>query len=265
MKIKWRRILIILLLVFLVSFWWAGGNLVTKSIADDYKNKFTTITTKFSSLKDDSISIGSSLKRMLFLRQAVNNKMQQQQHYVLLREIPLTLQQALISVEDNRFYNHIGFDIEGILRATLVNLQNGKIVEGGSTITQQLVKNMFLTSNQTISRKAEELILALLLELYYPKEQILEMYFNNVYFGSNAYGISEAAKIYFNKRPADLTLAESSLLAGLPNAPSIYSPYEDFKLSKDRQAIVLQCMVRQGLISPTLANETKAQTIQLAR
>jgi penicillin-binding protein 1A len=174
------------------------------------------------------------------------------------------MQQAIIAVEDNRYYRHFGFDMEGIMRATLINMQAGSIAEGGSTITQQLVKNLFLTQERSLSRKTEEVILAIDLELRYSKEEILEMYLNTIYFGSGAYGIGEACQVYFAKSPADLNLAECALLAGLPNAPSLTSPYVDFSAAKQRQSVVLTAMMRNGYIGPKLAEESKLVPLLLA-
>ena len=126
-----------------------------------------------------------------------------------------------------------------------------------SNITQQLVKNLFLSHEQSMGRKVEELLLALDMEARYSKEQILELYLNTIYFGSDFYGIAEAAHGYFGKRPADLSLAEAAMLAGLPNAPSLYSPYVDYDLAKKRQAIVLDAMVRSGLAAPSVAEKAK--------
>jgi len=204
------------------------------------------------------------LSRVFFIRPEVEAKLSRS-HYVKLNGIPLNLQQATIAVEDTRFYRHPGFDMEGILRAALVNLQTGEVLEGGSTITQQLAKNLFLTQEKSVSRKAEELILAVSLEAHYSKEQILEMYLNSIYYGSGAYGVSEAAKVYFNKSPGDLTLPEAALVAGLPNAPSLYSPYVNLSAAKNRQAIVLQTMVRNGFIGPQAAADARTSPLQLAR
>ena len=170
----------------------------------------------------------------------------------------------MIAVEDNRFYSHHGFDVEGILRASLVNLQYGQIEEGASTITQQLVKNLFLSHERSFGRKAEELVLALDMEANYSKDEILELYLNTIYFGSNYYGIREASLGYFGKEPDKLALPEAAMLAGLPNAPSLYSPYVDFLMAKKRQFVVLEAMVRTGAISKDIAEDAKIKPIYLA-
>ena len=181
-----------------------------------------------------------------------------------LRDIPDSLQQAIVAVEDNRFYSHHGFDTEGIIRATLVNLQYGQIEEGASTITQQLVKNLFLSHEQSFGRKAEELLLALDMEANYSKDEILELYLNTIYYGSNYYGVSAASDGYFGKKPADLQLPEAAMLAGLPNAPSVYSPYVDFMMAKKRQFVVIDSMVRCGYLDESTAESAKIKPIYLA-
>ena len=203
------------------------------------------------------------LQRLLFLKRAVKSRIRKE-GYVTIDNIPPDLQHAIIAVEDNRFYEHHGFDPEGIARASLVNLQYGQIEEGASTITQQLVKNLFLSQEQTFDRKAEELLLALDMEANYTKDEILELYFNTIYFGSNFYGVGDAATGYFGKRPMDLELPEAAMLAGLPNAPSLYSPYVDFLMAKKRQFIVLDAMARHGYISTDAAEDAKIKPIYLA-
>lgn len=167
---------------------------------------------------------------------------------VPLSEMPEHLKNATISIEDKDFYKHKGFDVYGILRAfgKTVFEQN---VQGGSTITQQLVKGVFLTPERTIDRKVKELYLAFRVEMAFPKERILEMYLNQVPYGGTAFGVSAAAEQYFGKSVKDLTLAESSLLAGLPQAPSYFSPFGDPERSKNRQKSVLVRMVDDGYIT----------------
>ena len=203
------------------------------------------------------------LSRLIFIRRAVKARTVRE-NYVKLSDIPKDLQQAIIAVEDNRFYEHPGFDIQGIMRATLVNLQYGQIEEGASTITQQLVKNLFLGNEQTFGRKAEELLLALDIEANYSKEEILELYLNTIYYGSNYYGIYDASEGYFGKQPRELQLPECAMLAGVPNAPSLYSPYADFLLAKKRQIVVLDAMVRAGVIEERIAEDAKIVPLRLA-
>ena len=203
------------------------------------------------------------LERVFFIRDSVMAK--QKPNFVPFDKIPLNVKQAIVSVEDGRFYSHFGFDIAGIARAAFVNVQSGEIEEGASTITQQVIKNLFLSSEQTMGRKIEELILAVDMEQNFTKEEILELYLNTIYFGSDFYGIGEASVGYFGKQPLELNLAEAAMLAGLPNAPSLYSPYVDFMLAKKRQFIVLDAMERSGYITAQAAEAAKTQPIYLAR
>ncbi|MBR1397598.1 MAG: transglycosylase domain-containing protein [Selenomonadaceae bacterium] len=211
---------------------------------------------------DDS-TISGRIERAMSIKQAVNEKIQNKQHYMKLNEIPITIRQAIIAVEDSRFYSHSGFDLESIARATIVNVEAGQIEEGGSTITQQLVKNLFLSQEQSFTRKAEELVLSLNMERNFSKDEILELYLNTIYFGSSFYGIYDAAMGYFGKEPKDLTVAESAMLAGLPNAPSLYSPYVDFMLAKKRQLIVINAMVKAKILSESEAEKARIETINL--
>ena len=204
------------------------------------------------------------MKRMIFLRDAVAERLPDRRRYATTKELPDALLKAVVAVEDSRFYSHPGFDVEGIARAALVNLQHGEIEEGASTITQQLIKNLFLSQERSFARKAEELALAVRLELSCSKDEILALYLNTIYFGSGYYGIYDAARGYFNKEPKDLTLPEAAMLAGLPNAPSVYSPYENFLLAKKRQFVVLDAMVKNGMISEELAENAKIEPIYLA-
>lgn len=169
--------------------------------------------------------------------------------------------QAILANEDVRFYQHFGVDPIGILRAAAVNLRHGRVAEGGSTITQQLAKNMFLSQEQTFTRKFREAILALMLERKFSKQEILQAYLNQVYFGEGAYGVEAGSQVYFGKHAADLSLAESALLAGIPRGPSLYSPYVDLKAAKNRRAVVLAGMVSQGIISNEEAAQANAEEI----
>lgn len=174
---------------------------------------------------------------------------------VSLNTIPRHLKQATIAIEDKDFYKHPGFDLRGIIRALVSNVNND-YRQGGSTITQQLIKSAFLTPEPTIKRKIKEVILALWSEQKYTKDQILEMYFNYVPYGGTAWGVESASEIYFGKNVSDLTLAESAFLAGLPKAPSIYSPFSGERtLWKNRQRDVLAAMVRDGYINQKQAND----------
>lgn len=242
----------------------------TSKISDDDKTDRTAQEqdTNENSLSQNTIDIESNstlnrLERVFFLKQAVNARINSA-NYVKLQDIPESLQQAVVAVEDRKFYNHWGFDMEGIFRASLVNLQYGQVKEGASTITQQLVKNLFLSQEQTMGRKAEEFVLAMDMELNYSKDEILELYLNTIYFGSGYYGIKEASQGYFGKEPAMLALPEAAMLAGIPNAPSLYSPYVDFMLAKKRQFIVLDAMTAAGYLRESVADDAKIKPIYLA-
>src|SRR3990167_1238842 len=180
---------------------------------------------------------------------------------VPLNEVPNNLKEATIAIEDKDFYRHKGFDIYGITRAFRKTVFEGN-VQGGSTITQQLVKSVFLSPERTISRKLKELYLAFRVEMAFSKDQILEMYLNQVPFGGTAFGVEAAAEQYFGKKVGDLTLAESALLAGLPAAPSYYSPFgQDSKRAIDRQHLVLNRMVDEGYISRDEAQKAKSEKL----
>lgn len=170
-------------------------------------------------------------------------------NYTEYEEIPKDLIDAIISVEDKRYYNHFGFDLIGIGRATVENFKEKRFAEGGSTITQQLAKNLFLTSEKSMTRKLKELVLAIDLEILYTKEEILEMYLNVIYYGEGAYGIQDAAITYFDKDVEELTLLECSMIAGLPKSPSLYNPIKNPDKAKERQKIVLSVMNKNNLIS----------------
>ena len=213
--------------------------------------------------EEEELGIFDALGRMTSIKPAVDEKIKSIPHYVAIDKMPFMLLQAVVAVEDTRFYKHKGFDIFGIARAVLVNVEAGEIQEGASTITQQTVKNLFLTSDQTFTRKTEELILSMNMEKNFDKDKILEIYLNSIYFGSDFYGIYDAAQGYFGKEPDELTMAECAMLAGLPNAPSLYSPYVDFHLAKKRQLVVIDAMEKTGVISSREAEKARVEEIIL--
>lgn len=182
---------------------------------------------------------------------------------VSLNKISPHLKRAVIAIEDSQFYHHRGINPIGVLRAAAANFNQGSTVEGGSTITMQLVKNLFLSPERTLSRKSAEAVLALRIEQVFPKDQILEMYLNQVYWGHNNYGVETAAESYFNKPAADLTLAESAMMAGTIQAPEAYSPFVDYKLAKRRQALVLNRMQQLGWITAAEVEAAKQQPLRL--
>src|SRR4029077_8258579 len=155
--------------------------------------------------------------------------------YVSITQIPQVMRQAIVASEDERFYSHSGVDIRGIARAALANWQHKQIEQGASTITQQLARNLFLTNEQTVSRKIQEALLAIEIERYYTKDEILERYLNLVYFGAGAYGVQAASHASLGKDVSKLTLPEAAMLAGLVAAPSLYSPYNNLERAKGRQ------------------------------
>src|SRR5881409_1911305 len=167
---------------------------------------------------------------------------------VPLAQIPQSLRDAILATEDRRFYSHWGIDPIGVARAVIQNYRRGRLVEGGSTITQQLTKVLFLTPDKSLDRKLKEAVLALELERRYSKDRILEMYLNQVYFGHGSYGVEAAARTYFGKSVSELTVRESALLAGLPRAPTNYSPFERPEAAKRRREVVLRRMVDFGTI-----------------
>lgn len=212
---------------------------------------------------EEDAPLPARIKRLVFLRDAVAARVPDGR-LVPIEALPRPLLDAVIAVEDSRFYTHPGFDLAGIARASLVNLRRGEIEEGASTITQQLVKNLFLSQERSFARKAEELALALDFELHYSKDEILALYLNTIYFGSGFYGVRDAARGYFGKEPDRLTLPEAAMLAGLPNAPSLYSPYENFLLAKRRQLVVLDAMARTGALSAQAAEAAKLEPLYFA-
>lgn len=181
-----------------------------------------------------------------------------------LEEIPQALRLAVVSVEDRRFHNHPGLDVIRNVGALIRDIQAGKFVQGGSTITQQLARNLFLTSEKTISRKLKEIFLALQIERRYTKDEILKLYLNQIYFGAGAYGVGAASELYFGKRVSELSLDESALLAGLPQSPEGYKPFKYPKRALARRRIVLRAMVRDGHITARQAAEAAKAPLKLA-
>ncbi|MBZ8133632.1 transglycosylase domain-containing protein [Afifella sp. IM 167] len=183
---------------------------------------------------------------------------------VRLTELPAYVPNAVIAIEDHRYRHHFGVDPIGLSRAVVRNLISGGVVEGGSTLTQQLAKNMFLTPERSIRRKIQEMLLALWLEQKYSKDQILEMYLNRVYFGGGAYGVDAAAHRYFAKGADSLTLKEAAMLAALLKAPSRYQPDRNFDAAEERADLVLAAMAREGFVSSDRAAQAKASKPRIA-
>ncbi len=181
-----------------------------------------------------------------------------------LSAIPNHMREAIVAVEDRRFYSHSGIDYIGIARALYKDIIHASLKEGASTITQQLAKVMFLTPEKTITRKLKEMQLAIKLEKQLSKNEILELYLNNVYFGHGAYGVEMASRIYFGKSVSQITVAEAALLAGLVKAPNTYSPYNDLVRSKERQETVLLLMEEEGYLKPAQRTAARQQMILLS-
>ena len=182
-----------------------------------------------------------------------------------LAEIPERFRRAVIAVEDVRFFEHPGLDYIGMLRAAWTNVRRGGKVEGASTITQQLARSLFLSSERTFDRKVRELILAYKMELVLTKDKILELYLNQIYFGQGAYGIASAAQTYFGKDLSALTIAESAFLAGLPKSPNHYSPFKAYDRAKKRQEHVLARMEEAGFLTVAEREQAAAETLNFRR
>ena len=168
---------------------------------------------------------------------------------VPLANVPDGLSEALVSIEDERFYQHHGIDSQGLVRALFADIYHRRALEGGSTLSQQLVKNLYMNHSDDGWRKPEDLLLALKVEARFSKHQILEFYLNSVYFGHGAYGIGQAASVYFHRKPAQLDLAQASMLAGLPQSPSFYDLYRNPCAARARHFAVLAQMVHDGYIT----------------
>lgn len=179
--------------------------------------------------------------------------------YTPLDDLPDIYLKAIVAVEDKRFYEHPGIDPISIGRAIKNNIQYKKLMEGGSTITQQLAKNLYFSQDHTFTRKVAEGILALRLEQEFTKDEILELYVNCIYFGDGYYCVADASRGYFGKAPADMSDYESTMLAGVPNAPSAYAPTVNPDLAKKRQQKVVQSMVRENYLTQEEADQILAQ------
>ncbi|MEK4037770.1 PBP1A family penicillin-binding protein [Paenibacillus sp. FSL L8-0493] len=180
---------------------------------------------------------------------------------VKLSQISPLLIEATLAVEDRKFYEHSGFDLKGMARAVLVNLEEGNRSQGASTLTQQLARNLYLSHEKTWTRKAKEAVYTMQLEMKYSKDEILNMYLNNIYYGHGAYGIEAASRMYFGKSAADLDLAESTMLAGIPKGPTYYSPYNHMDNAKKRQRIILTVMANLGNITQEEAGQADQENL----
>ena len=184
---------------------------------------------------------------------------------VQVKDLPPHLPQAVIATEDRRFYSHFGVDLLGLARASINNVIAGRVVQGGSTLTQQLAKNVFLTPERTLKRKAQEVLLAFWLEANFSKDQIITLYLNRVYFGAGAYGVDAAARRYFGKPATEVNLAEAAMLAGLLKAPSRYAPTRDLQAAQDRARVVLAGMKDAGFLDDRSTGAALASPAALGR
>ena len=183
------------------------------------------------------------------------DEIQSDENYVKFEDLPEDYLNAVVSVEDRRFYDHGAIDFISIARAIYVNVTNFDLREGGSTITQQLAKNIYFIEMDPFSRKLAEIFMAFAIEDNYSKDEILELYVNTSYFGDGYYGIKEACNGYLNKEPSEMDLNECTMMAGIPNAPSVYAPTKNPDLTKSRQGHVLETMVENGYISQEEADK----------
>ena len=184
-----------------------------------------------------------------------------QKSYTKISNIPDIYKDAVIAVEDHRYYDHKGIDIIAIGRALLNDIRARELIEGGSTITQQLAKNMYFTQDKTLTRKIAEVFMAKKIESNYNKEEILELYVNYIYYGSGYYDIKSASLGYFDREPQDLTEGESIMLAGIPNAPSVYNPKVSPRLARERQKQVIDKMIKYGKLSEGKADEILSENL----
>ncbi len=227
-----RRLLLFILVIIIIigSVLYLNGNKL-------YKEKIaeTSLENKVTSVREDS-------------------------NFVKLNSLPSYYKDAVVSVEDRRFYSHGTIDFIALARATFSNIKQKDFKEGGSTITQQTAKNLYLIKEKDVSnRKVAEFLIGRDLEKKYNKDEILELYVNTIYFGDGYYGIQEASKGYFNKDAKDLTLYEATMLAGVPNAPSLYAPTVNFHLTQSRQKKVVSSMVETGTLSQEEADKLYTQ------
>ena len=201
---------------------------------------------------------GYDLYKQAIDEMSVEEKVQEIQaieNYAKYDELPQDYINAEITLEDKLFFKHCVIDVISISRALLIDIKEGKFEEGGSTITQQLAKNVYFTQEKKITRKIAEVFMAFEIEKKCTKEQIFEMYVNTSYFGDGYYCVKDAAKGYFEKLPIEMNLYECTLLAGIPNAPSVYAPTKNPELARQRQAQVIRKMVKQGYLTKEKANE----------
>ncbi|MEH7382792.1 transglycosylase domain-containing protein [Bacillus sp. JJ1533] len=227
-------------------------------------------TKGFTAVLDEEIPIDDvGLTQTSYMKDTTGNVISEIRHHenriiIPAEEIPQIVKDLFITIEDQHFYEHVGFDISGIGRAALINLQNDSIDQGGSTITQQLARNLYLTNEKTYNRKLSELLYSYQLERTLTKEEILTLYINAIYFQNGAYGIETASQLYFNKSIKNATLAQIAFLCAIPNNPSLYNPVTHFSNTKDRQERILQSLVKAGTITAEEYEKAVQEPIELA-
>ena len=236
-KIMKFKIILVLTILFSISI--VAGSLYTKKLVDELPS-ISNLENYTPSIVTRIFDRNERLITELFVERRV---------LVPLKDIPVDLQNAFLATEDNDFYEHWGISTKGILRAFVKNLLKGKVAQGGSTITQQLSKTIFLTAERTLTRKIKEVLLTIQLERQYTKEEILQLYINQIYFGAGGYGAESASRIYFGKSVRDLNLAECAMIAALPKAPNYYSPLRNPERATKRRALVLSRMRELGYIT----------------
>lgn len=187
------------------------------------------------------------------------------ENYTKIEAVPDIYKEAVVAVEDHRFYTHQGVDFLSIGRAILTNIRNADLVEGGSTISQQICKNVYFTQDRRMERKFAEIFMAIELEKICEKDRILELYFNTSFYGNGYYTLSEASKGYFEKEPMELSDYEATMLAGIPNAPSLYNPVKSLELAKQRQKQVLSAMQKFGYLTESEVETILNEEIDLSR
>lgn len=229
---------------------------------DPNVSKVKDIALKFLPAKQEWPEPARVMYYMVFMDEVIK-PIQTRPDYHTLDSFGNYLPQAIIAVEDHDFYQHSAISIDSIIRAVMINSSAGEILQGGSTLTQQLVKNLFLSSEQTMSRKIFEAMLALIMENKYSKDQILELYMNSIYFGMDCTGVCQASDKLFDKFPSTLRLEEAALIAGLPNAPEALNPFKHPQAAKHRQQVVLDAMQTYGFINQNQCWRAKSADIYL--
>ena len=251
-KLNVFRLIILIFFLTIITLTGVACNYVYNSIADmpefNPEDISFAVSTEIYDINDDLVA-----------RVGVQNRIP-----ISISEVPDIVKNAFLAVEDHRFYQHHGIDIYRILGAAWANIKAGGLYQGGSTITQQLVRHATdIGTEKTFKRKIQEAILAIQMERYFSKDEILEHYLNYIYFGAGAHGIQAAAHTYFNKDVSELTLSEAALLAGLPQAPSAYNPFRNMEVAIERRNIVLNQMAKHGYITQAQAEAAKAEKIVL--